>query len=181
MTMSGLTAEATFATSGSRGREKKKTLVWKKKSVCACTTLCERKNRDRARVQENPDTKSQCVQLYTVHHIGLSGAIQNGSEPRSRSSGPQAWGPGQAHRWAPSCVPPPPAPHIAWPQWATAAHFTLQEDPVCQSSSNRPVCGWDGSLRPTWVVAGELAHGPTDGQTDRGTARHSGQESEGTS
>lgn len=188
MTMLGLTAEATFAASGSRGRErgKKRRLCQKKKKKVRVHV----QHWAREKIETERESKKTLIQRasvckpYTVHHTGLSGAIQNGSEPRSRSSGPQAWGPGQAHRWAPSCVPPPhppPAPHIARPQWATAAHFTLQEDPVCQSSSNRPACEWDGSLRPTWVVAGELAHGPADGQTDRGTARHSGQESDGTS
>lgn len=56
------------------GTREKKTFVSekKKKSACACTTLGERKNRDRARVQENPDTKSQCVQaLHCPSHWTL--------------------------------------------------------------------------------------------------------------
>lgn len=126
-TMSG------FATSRSRGVREKKKLVWEKKCECDYVRKTEKKQKQKER--ESPrslDTKDQCMQPQSVHHTGLSGAIQNSSEARPCSSGPQAEGPGQAHHWAPSCVPPPALQHGP----ATMDHsslFTLQEDPVCQS------------------------------------------------
>lgn len=105
-----LQRRASVATSLSRGQRErggeKKRHLCEAKFVCLHVEHCVREKKSRDRVQENPDTKSQCAKPQAVHHTGLSGAIQNGSEPQCCSSGPQAWGPGQAHRWAPSCVPP---------------------------------------------------------------------------
>lgn len=96
------------------------------------------------------DTKSQCVQPQTVHHTGLSGAIQNSTKPRPCSSGPQAAGPGQAHHWAPSCVPL---------QHCTQRSHNGPQQPLhtpggsCLSKQLRlSACEWDSVLRPTWVA-----------------------------
>ena len=155
MTMSGLTAEATFAPSGSRGREKKKTLVWEKK-VCVHVQHCARE-----KIETERESKKTLIQRASVCSPTLSitldsqgpfrTAVNHSPALPARRLEAQDKPTAELH---PVCPPAPPVPHIARPQWATAAHFTLQEDPVCQSSSNRPVCEWDGSLRPTWVVAG---------------------------
>lgn len=110
-------------------RGKKDSCV-RKKYVWKCVTLCEKlwkKKKRNRKSPRSPDTKGQCVQPQTVHHIGLSGAIQNSSKPRLCTSATQAWSPRQTHHWASSCVLPP---------FRTVQSLNsllmLEEDPVCQ-------------------------------------------------
>lgn len=154
MTMSGLAAEASLATSVSRGG---------KKSLCvfACITLCERrkKNRDSERVQET------LIQRASVCSSRLSITLDSQGPFRlAVNHGPAL----PAHRLEaqdkPTAELHPVCPSSTAHSSATmghSSHFSLQEDPVCQSSSNHQMCEWDGSLRPTWVT-GKLAYGPAD-------------------
>ena len=79
----GITREGT--------REKKTFVSEKKKKVRVHVQHWARE-----KIETERESKKTLIQRasvckpYTVHHTGLSGAIQNGSEPRSRSSGPQA-------------------------------------------------------------------------------------------
>lgn len=136
--------------------EKDVCVIFLFKCLCGwhCVREIEKKNMKRKKKEsESPrrlDTKSQCVQPQTVHHTGLSGAIQNSTKPRPCSSGPQAAGPGQAHHWAPSCVPL---------QHCTQRSHNGPQQPLhtpggsCLSKHLRlSACEWDSVLRPTWVA-----------------------------
>lgn len=166
MTMSGLTAETRFATSGSRGeRDRKKKeevdIVWKK-------------NRDRERVQEALIQRASVCSPRLSITLDSQGpfrmAVNHGPALPARRLEAQDKPTAELH---PVCASS--TAHSS-ATMGHSSHFTLQEDPVCQSISNHAMCECEGSLRVTWV-AGKLVYR----QTDRGTARQSDQENEGTS
>lgn len=146
-----------------RREGEKKTLVWAKVCVCVCMYNIvweKKKNRDRERVQET------LIQRASVCSPRLSITLDSQGPFRlAVNHGPAL----PAHRLEAQDKPTAEL-HPVWPSSTAhssatmghSSHFSLQEDPVCQSSSNHQMCEWDGSLRPTWVT-GKLAYGPADG------------------
>lgn len=130
MTMSGLAAEASLATSLSRGGWK--TCVTESVCVFACITLCvRRKIEDRERVQES------VIQRASVYSPRLSITLDSRGPFRlAVNHGPAL----PAHRLEaqdkPTAELHPVYPSSTAHSSATmghSSHFSLREDPVCQS------------------------------------------------
>lgn len=165
MTMSGLAAEASPATSLSRGRGGGETLVWAKVCVCvfACITLCVRRKieTETERVQESliqrASVRSPRLSITLDSHGPFTLAVNHGPALPAHRLEAQDKPTAELHPVCPSSTAHSSA------TMGHSSHFSLREDPVCQSGYNHQMCEWDGSLRPTWVT-GELGYRPTGRQ-----------------
>ena len=107
--------------------------------MCVCVTLCERDRKKKYRESKKPRYKEPVyAALDCPSHWTLRGpfrmAVNHGPALPARRLEAQDKPTAELHPVCPSSTA-----HSSVTM-GHSGHFTLQEDPVCQSSSNHPVC-----------------------------------------